>query len=153
MYRCVHKYIVMNREEGLLLLPHLAIGLVSWTATVLSMNRFLGCVRTTREGWYALFVFMTRAFVLWFAALGTINMSFYYQLTCSLIGNAMYWYAFNIIYNDNLFYVTFQQLQSLGLTLFLSFLWEVNSRMIVEIKGDKVACPVSNGTRLFTSPP
>jgi hypothetical protein len=116
---------------SLLLLPHLAISLVSWMQIVLSLNRFSGVARFTRPEMVGLCIYIFTAFVRWTASLATTNASFLFQLGAASIGGMMSFTAFIIIYNDRIDIPTRQQRNSIVLVMLITALWEAVSRMLM----------------------
>ena len=127
--------------EWLLLLPVSGIGILAWLTASLSLNKFQGCLKASFFVWYALFAYTVSFTIQWFVSMGTVNSTFAFQLTSSLIANSIAWYAFLLLYNESFSMVTRQQLVALGTSLATTLLWEVNSRMIVDLKAAQAPPP------------
>ena len=120
-------------HPSLLLLPHLAIQIVTWIQIVLSLNRFNGIMRFTRPEIAGLVIYLCTAFVRWTASLATTNASFMFQVVTACIGGLMSFTAFIIIFNDRVDMPTRQQRNSLLLVLVITSLWEAVSRMMMTV--------------------
>lgn len=115
---------------GLLLLPHVAIGLCWWLAHILALNRFHKMrVFSTAER-LALALHLGAGLVRTTASLGTRFGSFHVQVSAALVGTTMSWAAFVLIYNDKVVLPSRQQLHAAGFDLVRACLWETINRMV-----------------------
>ena len=117
-----------------LLLPQIAIVFISWIQLIFSLNRFRGILKFTSPELSAFYLFIISGACKWVAALSIRTNSFGFQLSSSLIGTALYGAAFVILYNNEFGLPTRQQNIGLVLSLITSSLWEIQHRMVWEMK-------------------
>ena len=117
-----------------LLLPQIAIVFISWIQLIFSLNRFRGFLKFSSPELYAFYMFIISGACKWVAALSIRTSSFFFQASSSLIGTALYGSAFVILYNNDFGLPSQQQNIGLILSLFTSLLWEIQHRMVWEMK-------------------
>ncbi len=117
-----------------LLLPQIAIVFISWIQLILSLNRFKGFLKFTSPELSAFYLFIISGACKWVAALSIRTNSFGFQLSSSLVGTALYGAAFVVLYNNEFGLPTKQQSVGLALSLVTSALWEIQHRMVWEMK-------------------
>ena len=117
-----------------LLLPQIAIVFISWIQLILSLNRFKGFLKFTSPELSAFYLFIISGACKWVAALSIRTNSFGFQLSSSLVGTALYGAAFVVLYNNEFGLPTRQQSVGLALSLVTSALWEIQHRMVWEMK-------------------
>jgi hypothetical protein len=117
-----------------LLLPQISIVFISWIQLIFSLNRFRGFLKFTSPELSAFYLFIISGASKWVAALSIRTSSFAFQLSSSLVGTALYGAAFVILYNNEFSLPTRQQNIGLLLSLVTSSLWEIQHRMVWEMK-------------------
>lgn len=117
----------------LLLLPQLAIGLVSWAQIIFVQNRFKGCCVFQYTDLWGLLLLIHGSFVRWIAALATYSRSLTFQLTAACVGATLGWTSFVVIYNQDFLLPTKQQTWSLLMSLVVTVLWELHNRVLVRL--------------------
>ena len=123
-----------EEDQYYLLLPQIAIVFISWIQLIFSLNRFKGLLKFTSPELSAFYLFIISGACKWVAALSIRTNSFGFQLASSLIGTALYGSAFVILYNNEFGIPSKQQTIGLFLSLITSSLWEVQHRMVWEMK-------------------
>ncbi len=118
------------------LLPQIGISIVSWLQLVFSMNRYRGVLAFTVTDMWALLLFLHGGFVRWIAALSVRTMNLEFQLMVSLIGAALGWASFVVVFNGGFVLPTRQQSVALLMSLIITALWEVNNRLIFHMKDE-----------------
>lgn len=121
-------------KETVALFPHLGISVLSWLQLVFSMNRFYGIKKFKVIDAWAFMLFLHGAFVRWIAALAIRTHNPFYQLTASMIGAALSWTSFVVVYNGDFVLPTRQQTFALLITLLITMLWELNNRIIFNLR-------------------
>tara|TARA_B110001450_G_C17619131_1_gene480468 strand:- start:523 stop:906 length:384 start_codon:yes stop_codon:yes gene_type:complete len=116
--------------EFAVLLPQIGISVVSWSQLVFSMNRYRGACAFTITDMWALLLFLHGGFVRWVAALSVRTMDLPFQILVSLIGAALGWTSFVVVFNQGFVLPTRQQTIALGMSLIITALWEVNNFLI-----------------------
>jgi len=115
-----------------------AISFVAWSSTILSLNRFRGCLRFSLAERVAILVYGASAITRSFAAVATQSTSAVMQITFAFLGSALGWTGFFIVFNDTLQLPSRQQVQAVLLSLVATGLWEVQHRVVVQ-SGDAAA--------------
>lgn len=123
-----------EEDQYYLLLPQIAIVFISWIQLIFSLNRFNGLLKFTSPELSAFYLFIISGACKWVAALSIRTNSFGFQLASSLIGTALYGSAFVILYNNEFGMPSKQQTIGLFLSLITSSLWEIQHRMVWEMK-------------------
>lgn len=117
----------------LVLLPQLAISLLSWAQIVLAINRYRGLCRFTAIEMWSLLLFLHSGFVRWIAALAIRSSSVMFQVSASCVGAILGWASFVVVFNEDFLLPTRQQTWALMITLMITALWEVNNRLIFSL--------------------
>ena len=117
----------------LLIFPQLGIACVSWIQTIFSLNRFRGLCKFTPPELAGFILYIISGSCKWVAAMASKQNSFSFQLSSSLIGTLLYTAGFTIIFNNNFTLATKQQWISILLAILSTSLWEIQSRMIVNL--------------------
>lgn len=117
-----------------LLLPQVAIVFISWIQLIFSLNRFRGFLKFTSPELSAFYLFIISGACKWVAALSIRTNSFGFQVSSSLVGTSLYGAAFVVLYNNEFGLPSKQQSVGLVLSLVTSTLWEIQHRMVWEMK-------------------
>ena len=125
----------LSNREYLVFLPQLLISVTAWLQLILSLNRFTSIYNFTRIDLFGLVLFLLGGVVRWVAALAVRTHSFAFQLFCAGLGNLIRSTAFVIVYNCALILPTRQQIVALILSVIITLLWEIQTRMIFDIDG------------------
>jgi len=124
----------MARDDVfLILIPQVAISLLSWVQIVLSINRFDGVLEIGRINLWGLLLFLYTAFLRWIATLALRTELFHFQWLAALLAATIAWVGFVVIFNGDFFIPTRQQALSLLASLAITMLWEVNNRMLIQL--------------------
>ena len=116
-----------------ILLPQFLISVLSWIQLILSMNRFRGVCMFTRTDVWALVVFLHSGFVRWIAALAVRGSTLRVQIFAAFVGTVLSWISFVIVFNEGFLLPSRQQWWALMMSVFVTSLWEVNSRLVIEM--------------------
>lgn len=117
----------------LLLLPQLAISVVSWAQIILSINKFKGACSFRETDVWGLLILIHGAFMRWIATLATRTSPIWFQMTAALVAAAIGWTSFVVIFNEDFLLPTRQQTLSLVMSLVVTVLWETNNRMLYDL--------------------
>lgn len=122
-----------NIEKYILVLPQILIVFISWIQLVFSLNRFKGILKFTSAEMSSFYLFIISGACKWVSAL-SLNNSFAIQMFSSLIGTALYGAGFVILYNNEFTTPSQQQFIGLFLSLITATLWEIQNRLVYDLK-------------------
>ena len=114
----------------IVLLPHIAISLVSWLQLVLSMNRYRGACSFSHSELWALLFLVLSGVVRWVASLSIVTSSLSFQVATSFIGASLAWTSFVVVFNGGFTLAARQQALALIMSLVITALWELNNRLV-----------------------
>ena len=116
----------------IIIVPHIAIGIVNYFRTIFSLNRFRGCFQMSSAERIGFGLCMMSALVRWITSMSVLSESFAFQLFSGTMGSVTSWASFVVIYNNTIELPSRQQFQSLLFVLTSSALWEVVSRLMMD---------------------
>ena len=114
-----------------LLLPQMAISLLGWSRTLLALNRFR--LRISRPEFLALVLFVSAGLTRCVTALATRRAGFAMQILAAGTASLMVWAGFILIFNNSFDVPSGQQWHSMVLVIVVSGMWEVHSRIMVNL--------------------
>ena len=78
-------------------------------------------------------VLMNSALVRWVATLAVRSENVVFQMVSAFLGSTLGWTSFILVYNEDFLVPTKQQMVALLLSLTITMLWEINSRLVYEL--------------------
>lgn len=111
--------------------PQLAIAIMGWFRTLLSLNRLTWNPSRVEVAGFVLL--LGSAMLRCIGAFATRTSGMLLQFLAACIASVMVWTSFIIIFNNNFVLPSTQQWQSLVIVLVVSLLWEVHSRIMVSM--------------------
>ena len=123
-------YGTLTQNEMMVIVPQFFISVISWMQLILSLNRFTSIRNFTRVDVFGLSLFLLGGVLRWIAALAVRTHSVFFQISCAALGTVIKTTAFIIIYNCELKLPTRQQLIALILSMVITSLWEIQTRLV-----------------------
>jgi hypothetical protein len=120
-------------EEYVILIPQICISMVSWGQYIFSINRYRGVMNLTTSDLVSFIVLMNSALVRWVATLAVRSENVVFQMVSAFLGSTLGWTSFILVYNEDFLVPTKQQMVALLLSLTITMLWEINSRLVYEL--------------------
>ena len=120
-------------EEYVILIPQICISMVSWGQYIFSVNRYRGVMNLTTSDLVSFIVLMNSALVRWVATLAVRSENVVFQMVSAFLGSTLGWTSFILVYNEDFLVPTKQQMVALLLSLTITMLWEINSRLVYEL--------------------
>ena len=112
-------------------IPAFFIGVLGWGRVIFILNRYRAWNRFTKPELLALLLNIFGGFAAWIGEMSILNERLVtLQIVASLFRSTLTWFGMLLVVNERL-YVTRQQMGSLGFLLIVSFLWELQHRLIL----------------------
>lgn len=112
-------------------IPAFAIGFLNWCRVIFILNRFRGWNRFSKAEMLALLLFIFGGFAAWIGEMSILTESLVaLQIIASLYRASLNWFGMLLIVNERL-YVTRQQMGSLCFIIVISFMWELQHRLVL----------------------
>jgi hypothetical protein len=115
----------------IVLLVQLGVSVVSWLASMLSLNRLSRIRRFTPAELYGALLYAIAAIVRTFAALATKSGSYVTQACTAFVGSTVSWVSFIVIYNNEIVLPTKQQLNAIALSVAATGFWEMQNYIVI----------------------
>ena len=123
----------MNDDLYWVIVPQMAISILTWLQIVLSMNLYGGVWEIEPSQMWGFLLLVHAAIMRWIASIAIRSSSPYYQLGAATIGSALGWEAFVVIFNHGFHLPTRQQGFALVMSVLITLAWEINHRLVYHL--------------------